>query len=81
MRLPNGAVWTITYNLNRDGTAQITNFDKDDNDGYMFADQLAVLNSIKESDTESRIVEEITVDGMSYIVSNPQNVYSYKLPL
>lgn len=81
MRLPTGVVWTITYIENRDGTVFISNFDKEDNDGYMFANTLPVLQSVRERDPESRIAEDITVDGVTYAISNPQNVYTYKQPL
>ncbi len=78
MRLPD-AVWTLTYIENQDGTVTILNFDKEDNDGYMFADTLSVLQSIKES--EGRIAEEVTIDNRVFPIQNKQNVYTYKQPL
>ena len=73
------AVWTITYVINPDNTVTIHNFDREDNDGYMFAHILPVLQSIKEGD--GRIAETITVDGQEYVVKNQQNIFTYKLPL
>ena len=72
------AVWTMTYIVNRDNTVNIVNFDKEDNDGYMFPEQLGVLDMVVEG--EGRIAEKIVVGGIEYIVSNPQNVYTYKQP-
>ena len=73
------AIWTITYNINHDNTATIINFDREDNDGYMFFDSLDKLESITES--EGRIAESITVNGVTYDVANKANIFTYKLPL
>lgn len=75
----NGVIWTMTYTQNNDGTLTILNFDKEDNDGYMFKEQLHVLQKIEELD--GRIVDKVTIDGNEYNVRNKQNVYTYKQPL
>lgn len=72
------AVWTLTYTVDSDTSVTILNFDKEDNDGYMFPDTLGRLDSIKEG--ENRIAESVIIDHKEYTVSNPQNVYTYKQP-
>jgi hypothetical protein len=81
MRLTD-AVWTMTYTINADdGSLTIQNFDKEDNDGYMFAESLGVLNGLEELDGDVRIVDKVTIDGVTYDVRNKQNVFTYKQPL
>lgn len=71
-------IWTLTYNVNRDNSVTILNFDNADNDGYMFQEQLATLDEVTIKD---RIATHVTIDGEKYVVSNPQDVYTYKQPL
>jgi hypothetical protein len=74
------AVWTMTYTINDDdGSLTIQNFDREDNDGYMFAESLGVLNGLEEID--GRVVDRVTIDGVTYDVRNKQNVFTYKQPL
>lgn len=75
----NNNVWTLTYTENKNGTISINNFDQGDNDGYMFRENLGILDYIKE--TEGRIVDKVSINGQEYDVDNKQNVYTYKLPL
>jgi hypothetical protein len=72
-------VWTMTYTHNRNGTITIQNFDSEDNDGYMFAEQFGKIESIVES--EGRVAEAVIIDGDRFEVANRQNVFTYKQPL
>ena len=74
----NGEVWTLTYTLSIDKLATIHNFDNQDNDGYMFREELSTLDEVKTSD---RIATHIVVDGETYEIVNKQDVYTYKQPL
>jgi hypothetical protein len=74
-----GVVWTMTYIDHGDKTITIENFDKEDNDGYMFSQTLPVLQSIQE--TGDRVADKVTINGETFDVRNKQNVYTYKQPL
>jgi hypothetical protein len=72
-------IWTMTYIDHEDGTLTIENFDKEDNDGYMFHKTLPVLESIQEID--DRVADKVTIDGKTFDVRNKENVFTYKKPL
>ena len=74
-----GVIWTLTYIDHNDGTITIDNFDKEDNDGYMFHQTLPVLQQIHE--TDGRIADKVTIEGTTFDVRNKENVYTYKKPL
>jgi hypothetical protein len=78
MKLPS-AVWTITFNINEDGSATILNFDNQDNDGYLFSGSLPVLEQLHED--AGGVLQSFTVSGVEYSVRNKANVFTYKLPL
>lgn len=71
-------VWTLTYTVNADKSVNILNFDNQDNDGYMFREELDTLDEIKIKD---RIAEQVVINGETYEVANKQDVYTYKQPL
>jgi hypothetical protein len=75
------SVWTLTYTENQDGSITIQNFDREDNDGYMFRNSLGVLQQVNENNDTDRIVESVQIDGVTYRVQNQQNVFTYKQPL
>lgn len=74
-------VWTLTYTDHGDGSITVENFDKSDNDGYMFRESLGKLESIKELPETNRFADTATINGTEYFIRNKQNIYSYKQPL
>ncbi len=72
-------VWTMTYTTHPDNTVTVLNFDKEDNDGYMFPETLGRLDRVVE-DAE-RVAQSVIIDGNEHDIRNKQNVYTYKQPL
>lgn len=77
--MSDGLVWTMTYTTNNESIF-IQDFQPEDNDGYMFFDQLNKLENISEEPT-NRVAKTVTINSTVYTVANPQSVFSYRQPL
>ena len=74
-----GNVWTLTYIDHPDMSIDIIDFNNEDNDGYIFGDNLPKLDRIVEDN--NRVALEARIDGSDYRIRNQQNIFTYKLPL
>jgi len=78
IQLPS-ATWTMLYDTNKNGTINILDFNREDQEGYTNPELLGNLERVIED--AAGAVTTVIIDGVELDVANRQGLFSYKAPL